>query len=306
MTKKAFENAITVVTVLGGSTNAVLHLLAVANTLNLSLSLDDFQKISNKTPLLADLKPSGKYLMEDLHEVGGLPRLMKLLLDGGLLHGECLTVTGKTVEENLQEVMPLVGDQSVVYPLSNPIKQTGHIQVLYGNVAKDGAVAKITGKEGEKFTGNAKVYDNEQAAINAILDNKVSKGDIIVIRYVGPKGGPGMPEMLKPTSTLIGVGLGNDVALITDGRFSGGSHGFVVGHISPEAFEGGTIALLKDGDRITIDAVKNTINVDLTEKELDKRKLKWKKPNYPAKNGLLLKYIKTVSSASMGCVTDSI
>jgi len=291
MTKKAFENAITVVTVLGGSTNAVLHLLAVANTLNLSLSLDDFQKISNKTPLLADLKPSGKYLMEDLHEVGGLPRLMKLLLDGGLLHGECLTVTGKTVEENLQEVMPLVGDQSVVYPLSNPIKQTGHIQVLYGNVAKDGAVAKITGKEGEKFTGNAKVYDNEQAAINAILDNKVSKGDIIVIRYVGPKGGPGMPEMLKPTSTLIGVGLGNDVALITDGRFSGGSHGFVVGHISPEAFEGGTIALLKDGDRITIDAVKNTINVDLTEKELDKRKLKWKKPNYPAKNGLLLKYL---------------
>jgi dihydroxy-acid dehydratase len=303
LTSEAFENAISIVMVLGGSTNAVLHLIAMANAAGISLSLHDFQRISDKTPYLSDLKPSGKYLMEDLHQVGGIPAVMKYLLNEGFLHGDCLTVTGKTLKENLAEVDDLKDGQDIIRPVHKPLKRNGHIQILFGNLAEEGAVAKITGKEGEKFSGPAKVFDNEYDAIDGI-GKTVKKGDVIVIRYEGPKGAPGMPEMLKPTGAVIGAGLGKDVALITDGRFSGGSHGFVVGHITPEAQEGGTIALIEEGDIITIDATSNSIQVELSDAEIENRRKKWKKPPYKYKNGILGKYIKLVSSASNGCITD--
>ena len=302
MTKNAFLNAISITMVLGGSTNAVLHIIAIAKSVGININLNDFQKISDKTPFIANLKPSGDYLMEDLHKIGGTPGIMKIMLNEGFLYGDCLTVTGKTVKENLENV-PFPKSNKILNSFKDPIKTCGHIQILYGNLAKDGAVAKITGKEGEIFTGKARVYDNEYEAINGIK-NEVKKGDVIVIRYSGPKGAPGMPEMLKPTSALIGSGLGNDVALITDGRFSGGSHGFVVGHISPEAYEGGLIAILKNGDKIKIDSINNKIHVDLGEKEINKRFKSWKIPNKINYTGVLKKYIKSVSSASEGCVTD--
>jgi len=305
MTKKAFENAMTLVMILGGSTNAVLHLIAMAKATGVKLTIDDFQKVSNRTPFLADLKPSGKYLMEDLHAVGGVPAVMKMLLKEKMLHGDCLTVTGKTIAENLKGTQSLAEGQQVIHSLKNPIKKTGHIQILYGNLAPQGSVAKITGKEGEKFEGTARVFDDEFAAIEGIQKGKVKKGDVVVIRYEGPKGGPGMPEMLKPTSAIMGAGLGTDVALITDGRFSGGTHGFVVGHITPEAQEDGLIALLKNGDRITIDATKNKIQAHLTIEEIKKRKAKWKPRKTRTKSGYLYKYMKLVSSASEGCVTDN-
>tara|TARA_Y100000782_G_C10187460_1_gene267627 strand:+ start:6199 stop:7875 length:1677 start_codon:yes stop_codon:yes gene_type:complete len=304
VTKKALENAITVVTALGGSTNAVLHYLAIADAAQVEFTLDDFQRISDKTPLLADLKPSGKYLMEDIHQAGGIPAVMKLLLENGLLHGDCLTVTGKTVAENLENLPGLAKDQPIVHDLSDPIKKSGHIRILKGNLAEEGAVAKITGKEGLSFTGTARVYDGEYAANAGIANNEIQKGDVVVIRYEGPKGGPGMPEMLKPTSALMGAGFGKDVALITDGRFSGGTHGFVVGHIAPEAQVGGAIALLKNGDQITIDAEKNTIEVALSDEELQQRKAQWKAPALKVNRGVLYKYAKTVNSASLGCTTD--
>jgi dihydroxy-acid dehydratase len=278
LTSKAFENAITVVTALGGSTNSVLHLIAMAKAAGISLTIDDFQQISDRTPYLADLKPSGKYLMEDLHDVGGVPAVMKRLLDAGYLHGDCLTITGKTIAENLAELPGLEPDQNIIRPLENPIKSSGHIQILYGNLATEGSVAKITGKEGLQFTGKARVFNSESEANRAIQNGEISSGDIVVIRYVGPKGAPGMPEMLKPTSLIMGAGLGNSVALITDGRFSGGTHGFVVGHITPEAWTGGLIALLQDGDRITIDAENNKIQVDLNEAEIERRTALWEKP----------------------------
>jgi len=302
MTKNAFLNAISITMVLGGSTNAVLHIIAIAKSVGINIDLNDFQKISDKTPFIANLKPSGDYLMEDLYKIGGTPGIMKIMLNEGFLYGDCLTVTGKTVKENLENV-PFPKSNKILNSFKDPIKTCGHIQILYGNLAKDGAVAKITGKEGEIFTGKARVYDNEYEAINGIK-NEVKKGDVIVIRYSGPKGAPGMPEMLKPTSALIGSGLGNDVALITDGRFSGGSHGFVVGHISPEAYEGGLIAILKNGDKIKIDSINNKIHVDLGEKEINKRFKSWKIPNKINYTGVLKKYIKSVSSASEGCVTD--
>ena len=305
LTKEAFENALVLVTVLGGSTNAVLHLLAIARSANVDLTLDDFQRVSDKTPLLANLKPSGEYLMEDLHALGGTPAVMRYLLDQGMLNGDCLTVTGKTLRENLANVRPVVFDgQDVMAPLEKPLKSSGHLRILYGNLAEEGAVAKITGKEGETFTGAAKVFNSEREANLAIKEGKVQKGNVVVIRYVGPKGGPGMPEMLKPTSAIMGAGLGKDVALITDGRFSGGSHGFVVGHVSPEAQEGGTIALLQDGDEITIDALNNTIHVDLPAMELSERKARWIAPELKERSGSLYKYARMVSSASKGCVTD--
>jgi len=291
---------------LGGSTNAVLHFLAIAKAANVDFTLNDFQKISDTTPFLADLKPSGKYLMEDLHRAGGTPAVMKFMLEHGMLHGDCLTITGKTVAENLAELPDLKEGQQIVKPLDAPIKETGHLRILYGNLAEKGAVAKITGKEGLHFTGPAKVYDDEFLANAGIGRGEVSKGDVVVIRYEGPKGGPGMPEMLKPTAAIMGAGLGKDVALITDGRFSGGTHGFVVGHVCPEAQDGGTIGLLKDGDVITIDAEKNSISVDLTDEELADRRKNWKQPDLKVKRGSLYKYAKTVSSASEGCVTDEI
>ena len=302
MTKNAFLNAISITMVLGGSTNAVLHIIAIAKSVGININLNDFQKISDKTPFIANLKPSGDYLMEDLHKIGGTPGIMKIMLNEGYLYGDCLTVTGKTVKENLENI-PLPKKNRILKSFKNPIKTSGHIQVLYGNLAKEGAVAKITGKEGEVFTGKARVYNDEFDAINGI-QNEVKKGEVIVIRYSGPKGAPGMPEMLKPTSALIGSGLGNDVALITDGRFSGGSHGFVVGHITPEAYEGGLIAILKNGDKIKIDSINNKIEVDLDEKEINKRFKSWKIPNKINYTGVLKKYIKSVSSASEGCVTD--
>jgi len=304
VTKKSLENAIRLVTVLGGSTNAVLHFLAIARAANVEFTLEDFQRISDSTPFLADLKPSGKYLMEDVHRVGGIPAVLKYLLAEGLLHGDCLTVTGKTLAENLAEVPSLSEGQDVIKPISNPIKATGHLRMLYGNLASEGAVAKITGKEGLKFTGKAKVFEGEYAANDGIRDGLVEKGDVVVIRYEGPKGGPGMPEMLKPTAAIMGAGLGNDVALITDGRFSGGTHGFVVGHIAPEAQEGGIIAFVNDGDIITIDAEKNSIHVEITEEDLALRKAVWVQPELKVNRGMLYKYAKTVSSASKGCVTD--
>ncbi|MEO1513874.1 MAG: dihydroxy-acid dehydratase [Bacteroidota bacterium] len=306
MTKKAFENAITLITVLGGSTNAVLHLIAAAKSVNVDISLKDFQRISDKTPFLADLKPSGKYVMDDLHKVGGVPAVLKLLLEAGYLHGDCLTVTGKTIAENLAELPGLQEGQDVILPFEKPVKESGHLQILFGNLASEGSVAKITGKEGEKFIGTAKVFNNEPDANAAIIDGKIQEGDVVVIRYCGPKGGPGMPEMLKPTSAIMGAGLGGKVALITDGRFSGGTHGFVVGHISPEAQSGGLIGMVEDGDIITIDATQNSIDVQLTEDEIAARKEQWEAPAIPARCGTLRKYSKIVSSASEGCVTDEI
>jgi dihydroxy-acid dehydratase len=303
MTKRAFENAMTLIMALGGSTNAVLHLIAMAKAVDLELGINDFQRISDKTPFIADLKPSGKYLMEDLHYVGGVPGVMRYLMNEGYMDGDCLTVTGKTLGENLEGARDLDEGQEIIKSLSDPIKPVGHIQILFGNLAQEGSVAKITGKEGERFTGTARVFDNEFEAIDGI-GKTVKKGDVIVIRYEGPKGAPGMPEMLKPTGAVIGAGLGKDVALITDGRFSGGSHGFVVGHITPEAQEGGLIALIEDGDKITIDAVNNRLDVDLTEEEIKRRRENWVKPPYKYNKGILGKYIKLVSSASEGCVTD--
>jgi dihydroxy-acid dehydratase len=293
-----------VVSVLGGSTNAVLHLIAIARSVGVPLTIDDFQSVSNRVPLLADFKPSGKFVMEDLHEVGGLPAVHKMLLEEGLLNGECLTVTGKTLRENVKDLPGLRPGQEIVRPISDPIKPTAHIQILRGNLAPEGAVAKITGKEGLSFSGPARVYDSEEAVLHGLEDHEIGKGDVIVIRYEGPKGGPGMPEMLTPTSAIMGAGLGKDVALITDGRFSGGSHGFIVGHVTPEAQEGGPIALIRNGDRITIDVTRNLLSVDLTVEEMNKRRLEWKMPPYKATRGTLAKYIRLVQSASLGCTTD--
>ncbi len=306
LTRKSFENAVRLLTLLGGSTNAVLHFLAIAKAAEIEFTLDDFQKMSDQTPFLADLKPSGKYLMEDLHRAGGVPAVMKFMLSHGMLHGDCLTVTGKTIAENLADLPGLKTGQQIIKPVTAPIKATGHLRILYGNLASEGAVAKITGKEGLVFTGPAKVFEDEFQANAGIGKGLVKKGDVVVIRYEGPKGGPGMPEMLKPTAAIMGAGLGKDVALITDGRFSGGTHGFVVGHIAPEAQEGGTIGLLKDGDIITIDANKNSISVDLSDKEINARRAAWVQPELKVKKGSLYKYAKTVSSASQGCVTDEI
>jgi len=304
VTKQSLENAIRLVTVLGGSTNAVLHFLAIAKAAQVDFTLEDFQRISDNTPLLADLKPSGKYSMEDLHGVGGIPGVLKYMLDNDMLHGDCLTVTGKSLAENLKDVPNLIDGQDIIRPLDKPIKDSGHIRILFGNLATEGAVAKITGKEGLSFTGTANVFNSELEVNDGIKSGKVKKGDVVIIRYEGPKGGPGMPEMLKPTSSIMGAGLGKDVALITDGRFSGGSHGFVVGHVSPEAQVGGNIALVENGDIISIDAVKNTINIDITDEELAKRREKWTAPELRFQRGALYKYAKTVSSASKGCVTD--
>ena len=302
MTKAAFENAITLTMALGGSTNAVLHLIAMAKSVDVDLNINDFQRISDKTPFIADLKPSGEYLIEDLHNVGGVPGVMKLLLKEGYFDGNCMTVTGKTFGENLEKVTDLEKGQKIIRPFSDPIKPVGHIQILYGNLAEEGAVAKITGKEGEIFQGPAKVFEDEFSAIEGI-GSTVKKGDVIVIRHSGPKGAPGMPEMLKPTGAVMGAGLGKDVALITDGRFSGGSHGFVVGHITPEASEGGLIGLINDGDMITIDAINNRLDVDLSDEAITERKKNWKKPPYKVQTGILKKFIDTVSTASEGCVT---
>lgn len=302
MTLAAFENAISLIMALGGSTNAVLHLLAMAKAVDVELNIDDFQRISDKTPFIADLKPSGEYLIEDLHHAGGVPGVMKLLLREGYFDGNCMTVTGKTFGENLEMVADLEKGQKIIRPFDDPIKPVGHIQILYGNLAEEGSVAKVTGKEGEIFTGPAKVFEDEYEAIDGI-GSTVKKGDVIVIRYSGPKGAPGMPEMLKPTGAVMGAGLGKDVALITDGRFSGGSHGFVVGHITPEASEGGLLGLLEDGDIITIDAVKNRLDVDLSLEEIEERRQNWTKPAYKAQTGILKKFIDTVATASEGCVT---
>ena len=304
LTKESIENAVRLITVLGGSTNAVLHILAIAKSAKINFTINDFKRISDSTPFLADLKPSGKFLMEDLHNVGGIPAVMKYMLENNLLNGDCMTVTGKTISENLTDIKSLNNDQEIINPLSNPIKSSGHIRILYGNIASEGSVAKITGKEGLVFTGKAIVFDSENDANKGIKEGKVKKGNVVVIRYVGPKGGPGMPEMLKPTSAIMGCGLGKDVALITDGRFSGGTHGFVVGHICPEAQDGGNIALIEDGDSITIDAVNNTIDVNISEKDLINRRSNWIKPNLKFNSGILYKYCKNVSNASNGCVTD--
>jgi dihydroxy-acid dehydratase len=305
MTRKAFENAIVVIMILGGSTNAVLHLIAMARSVNVELTQDDFQKISDSVPMLADFKPSGKYLMPDLHAHGGLPSVMKYLLQKGMLHGDCLTVTGKTLAENLAEVPDLNFDtQKIILPIETPIKKTGHLQILYGNLAEGGSVAKITGKEGERFEGPARVFDGEFELIQGISSGRVHEGDVVVIRAVGPKGAPGMPEMLKPTSAIIGAGLGKTVALITDGRFSGGTHGFVVGHITPEAYEGGLIAFVKDNDRISIDVASKRITLHVSDEEIAERKKGWKQPELKVKKGILYKYAKHVKTAAEGCVTD--
>jgi len=304
MTRAAFENSMVVVSALGGSTNAVMHLIAMARTVGVPLTIDDFQRVSDRIPFLADLKPSGLYVMEDLHAIGGVPAVMKYLLANGLLDGSCLTVTGKTVAQNLADVPGLAEGQKIIRPLSNPIKATGHIQILYGNLAPTGAVAKITGKEGEKFSGPARVFDQEEAMLAALERHEIQKGDVIVIRYEGPKGGPGMPEMLTCTAAIMGAGMGKDVALITDGRFSGGSHGFLVGHITPEAQDGGPLALVHDGDVIVLDGVRNSIDVKLTKRELAARRKAWQAPPLKATSGTLYKYIKCVKSASEGCVTD--
>jgi len=305
MTRKAFDNAITVIMILGGSTNAVLHLIAMAKSVNIALTQDDFQKISDRVPVLADFKPSGKYLMQDLHKYGGLPSVMKYLLQKGLLHGDCLTVTGKTLEENLASVPDLdFKAQQIIYPLEQPIKKTGHLQILYGNLAEKGSVAKISGKEGERFEGPARVFDGEKMLVAGIQNGKVKPGDVVVIKNEGPKGAPGMPEMLKPTSALIGAGLGKSVALITDGRFSGGTHGFVVGHITPESYEGGLIGLVEDDDIIEIDAKKNTIILKVDQKIIEERRKKWKKPVLKVTKGVLYKYAQVVKPADQGCVTD--
>ena len=304
MTRKAFENAITIVAVLAGSTNAVMHLIAMAHSVDIEITLDDFQAISDKTPVLADLKPSGKFMMEDLHAVGGIPALMKYLLKEGYIHGDCMTVTGKTIAENLESVPDLYEGQEIVHDIKNALKSSGNIQILYGNLASEGCVAKISGKEGEYFEGTAVVFESEFEVIPGLEKGMIKPGDVVVIRYCGPKGGPGMPEMLKPTSAIMGAGLGDKVALITDGRFSGGSHGFVVGHITPEAYDGGGIALIENGDIITIDAVKNIINLKIPDAEYAERLANWVQPELKATKGVLLKYAKSVSSASTGCVTD--
>jgi dihydroxy-acid dehydratase len=305
MTHKAFENAITVVMALGGSTNAVLHLIAMAKSAGVKITQEDFQRISDKTPLIADFKPSGKYLMEALHKVGGVPSVMKYLLEKGFLHGDCITVTGKTVAENVKDATTLDFEkQDVVHPIERPLKQTAHLQILYGNLAEKGSVAKITGKEGERFKGTAQVFNGEFELVDGIKSGRVKAGDVVVIRYVGPKGAPGMPEMLKPTSAIMGAGLGKSVAMITDGRFSGGSHGFLIGHITPEAHEGGLIGLVEDNDIIEIDVTKNTLNLLVDEATIAKRRAAWKQPGLKAKNGILLKYAKQVKTAADGCVTD--
>ncbi len=305
MTVKAFENAMTIVMVLGGSTNAVLHLIAIAKSVGIQLTQDDFQRISDKTPLIADLKPSGKYLMEALHKIGGVPSVMKYLLQKGYLHGDCITVTGKTIAENVANAKDLDFEkQDVILPFERPIKKTGHLQILYGNLAEKGSVAKITGKEGERFKGTARVFNSEFEVFDGLKEGRIKEGDVVVIRYVGPRGGPGMPEMLKPTSLIMGAGLGKSVALITDGRFSGGSHGFVIGHITPEAFDGGLIALVEDGDWIEIDIKKHQINLLVEEKKLAIRRSHYKAPEFPVKNGVLFKYAKQVKTAADGCVTD--
>jgi dihydroxy-acid dehydratase len=304
MTREAFENAMVLVMALGGSTNAVLHLIAMARSVDVKLTIDDFQRVSDRVPFIADLKPSGRYVQEDLHGVGGTPAVMKYLLAEKLIRGDLLTVTGKTIAENLAPLPGLAAGQDVIHTLKNPIKPTGHIQILRGNLAPDGAVAKITGKEGLRFSGPAKVFDSEEDMLHAVERKEIAKGQVVVIRYEGPQGGPGMPEMLTPTSVLMGAGLGKDVALLTDGRFSGGSHGFIVGHITPEAQVGGPIALVRDGDQITIDAEKRTLEVALSEQELKSRRTAWKAPPYKATRGTLYKYIKNVKSASEGCVTD--
>lgn len=304
MTREAFENAMVIIIALGGSTNAVLHLIAMARAVDIDLSIDDFQAVSDRIPFIADLKPSGQYVMEDLHNIGGVPAVMKYLLEQGVINGDCLTVTGKTIKENLADVPGLKEGQDIITPLDKPIKDSGHIRILKGNFAPEGSVAKITGKEGLTFSGPACVFDSEEGMIKALEENKIEKGSVIIIRYEGPKGGPGMPEMLKPTSAVMGAGLGKDVAMITDGRFSGGSHGFIIGHVAPEAQEGGPIALVKDGDTIIIDANKNSIDVDITDEEMANRKREWVMPAYKATRGTLYKYIKNVKSASEGCVTD--
>ena len=305
MTQKAFHNAIVTVMILGGSTNAVLHLIAMAKSVGIKLDLADFQRVSDETSVIADLKPSGKYMMEDVHNIGGMPAVLKYLISKGLIHGDCLTVTGKTLAENVTDAIDLNFEtQDVIRPYENPIKKTGHLQMLYGNLAPQGSVAKISGKEGEKFTGPARVFDGEFELIAGINSGKVKAGDVVVIRYVGPKGGPGMSEMLKPTSAIFGAGLGSSVALITDGRFSGGTHGFVVGHITPEAFEGGNIGLVKDNDIIELDATKKSINLMISDQEMEARRSAWSQPEPPVKSGVLFKYFRQVKNASEGCVTD--
>ena len=304
LTRKSFENAMTMIMAVGGSTNAVLHLLAIAKAANVPLELADFQRASDRMPLLADLKPSGQYVQEDLHAVGGTPAVMKYLLERGFLHGDAMTVTGKTLAENLADAAPLKAGQSIIQPLETPVNPRGHIRILHGNLAPDGSVAKITGKEGERFAGPAKVYDSEEAMLAGLEKNEITKGQVVVIRYEGPKGGPGMPEMLTPTSAIMGAGLGKDVALLTDGRFSGGSHGFIIGHITPEAQEGGPIGLVRDGDLITIDAAACALSVDLSDAEMAARKNAWKAPASKASSGVLGKYVRLVKSASEGCVTD--
>jgi dihydroxy-acid dehydratase len=304
MTREAFENAMAIVCALGGSTNAVLHLIAMARSADVTLTIDDLQAVSDRTPLLADFRPSGPYVMEDLHKVGGIPAVTKMLLEAGLVNGDCVTVTGKTVRENVKDLPGLTPGQQIVRPVDNPLKTSGHIQILRGNLAPDGAVAKITGREGLRFSGPARVFDSEEEMLHALEKKLLEKGDVIVIRYEGPKGGPGMPEMLTPTSAIVGAGLGKDVALITDGRFSGGSHGFLVGHITPEAQEGGPIALVQDGDIITIDVENHSLNVDLTDEKFTVRRERWHMPPYKARRGTLAKYIRLVKNASLGCVTD--
>lgn len=304
ITRKSLENAITMIIALGGSTNAVMHMLAMAHAAKVPFSIDDFQEVSNRTPFIADLKPSGKYVMEDLYNAGGVPAVQKLLLEEGLLDGSCLTVTGKTLEENVADLPGLLEEQKVIHPVSEPIKKTGHLQILYGNLAEEGSVAKITGKEGTKFSGTAKVYNSEEESLIGIQGGEVKKGDVVIIRYEGPKGGPGMREMLSITAAIMGAGLGNEVALITDGRFSGGTHGFVIGHVTPEAQTGGLIALVENGDQIIIDADDRSIDVDITDEEIEKRRKNWKAPEPTFNSGVLRKYAKLVSTASLGCVTD--
>lgn len=305
MTRKAFENAMRIIVILGGSTNAVLHFIAMGKSVDVDVTPDDFQRMSDETPVLADFKPSGKFLMQDLHQYGGIPAVMKYLLDEGLLHGDCLTVTGKTVAENLADVKSIIEyNQPIIHKLDDPIKATGHLQILYGNLAEEGSVAKISGKEGEKFTGPARVFDGEHDLVKGLETGRIKKGDVVVIKNEGPKGAPGMPEMLKPTSLIIGAGLGSSVALITDGRFSGGTHGFVVGHITPEAYEGGLIGLVQDDDIIEIDAVNNSINLQVSDEEIASRRAAWQQPALKVSKGVLYKYAKSVANASQGCVTD--
>ncbi len=304
VTRSAMENAMTIVMALGGSTNAVLHLIAIARAAGIELTLDDFQNVADRVPYLADLKPSGRYVMEDLHHVGGVPALMKYLLEKGYLDGDCMTVTGRTLAENLAEAPDLAPDQKVVMPIERPLKATGHLAILYGNLAPRGAVAKITGKEGDRFQGPARCFDSEEQMLEALEQKRIGKGDVVIIRYEGPRGGPGMPEMLTPTSAIVGAGLGNDVALITDGRFSGGSHGFIIGHVCPEAQDGGPIALVQDGDTVTIDTADRCIEVALSEQQMQARREAWVEPPYKAQRGTLYKYIRNVRSAAEGCVTD--